>query len=142
MLAADAEDELARDRDGGCGDGEEQRVGPQQQTEREAGDERAAGIERRQVPDARAEILRQERGADHRRRLRAGDLEVEPDQAVGQQRREQRDLVMPRVAFQRTPPSLRTTAVWKRLSVRRRAFEGLDTVPARAAANLSRQRFV
>ena len=94
--AAHAQDELAGDGHDGREGGEAERAGAEQQTERERRDERAAEVGR--APgQPRAEMLGDERAGDDRERREGADLEVEPDDAVDEERAERGDLVEPRV---------------------------------------------
>jgi hypothetical protein len=126
VFTVHSQDELARDGDRGRRDRDRQRIGSQEQAKRQTGDQRAAWIERRQFPDARADVLNRQGGADHRARLRAADLEVEAEQAVYEQRREQRDLVVPGIRQQMSPLN-RTMALRGRL-VTARARVHLRTI--------------
>jgi hypothetical protein len=114
VFTVHSQEELARDGDRGRRDRDRQRIGSQEEAKRQAGDQRAAYIERRQFPDARADVLSRQGGADHRARLRAADLEVEAEQAVYEQRREQRNLVVSGIRQQMSPLN-RTMALRGRL---------------------------
>ena len=61
MFVIPADDELAGDRNEGCQRCDREIVGTKQQAEGEGRDQRTAWIERRQVAEARAGILRQDR---------------------------------------------------------------------------------
>ncbi len=98
VLAVPAEDELAGDGDGRGQAGQEERARPQQQTEREAGDESAARVEGGQPPEPGADGLGEQDRPQEDHRLERRDREVEAQDAIDQQAREHRDLVQPRIA--------------------------------------------
>ena len=94
MLTVHADHKLARDRDDRCDDGHAQRVRAQQQAERESGNPRTARIKTRELPCARADVLRQECRAKNGNRVFRRDLEIEPNQAVEKQRGQHRNLIV------------------------------------------------
>ena len=77
-------------------------VGAQQQAERQAGDQRRARIECRQLEPPGAERLGGERAADRERAVERPRAEVEPADVVDQQGRERGDLVVARIGPERS----------------------------------------
>ena len=97
MLAAQAQAELAGDREEGRRRREPGRIRAEQQAKRKPGDQRAAGIELRQPPPPGARPLRAERHAEEQRHARRRHAKLEPGQPVQEQPGEGGDLEEARV---------------------------------------------
>ena len=83
----------------------------QQKAQRESRDQRRARIKTRQLEPARAERLREQRGADGKGTVERLRPEIEPAETVDEQARERRDLIMPRVR-----PECSRGQIWHRHS--------------------------
>jgi len=84
VLAASAQQEFGGDRDHACGGVEPERVGAQQEGEREAGDQGRTQVERRDC-EPHADDLREQRSADgdqarQRPRAKIDQEEIEQEQ--------------------------------------------------------------
>jgi hypothetical protein len=93
VLALYPQHELARDGDRGRDDRNLERIGPEQQTEREPRDQGASRVEEGEFGQARREPLHQQDGREDGDGVENGQIEAEPDQAVGEEASEGRDLV-------------------------------------------------
>ena len=103
VLAAKPENELAADRHRGGEAREGQRVAPQEEAEREPGDERALGIERREMKEPGAGVLRQEGRAQEGAGRQGPHFEVQAEDAVDQERGQHGDLIDPWIEATFTP---------------------------------------
>src|SRR4030095_15000415 len=97
MFAAPFQDEFARDRDHRRGGQQKNAVGAQQETKRNAGDQRAARVEGRAGDKSIAEKLSDENGAKQDYDFTSADIEAEPAEAVDQEGSEDGDLVIARI---------------------------------------------
>ena len=97
VLAVDAEDEFRADGDHAGQRMQPGIVRPQQQAQRQSGDQRRARVECRQLEPPRADGLRCERADDGERAVERARAEIEPAEIVDQQGCERGDLVMARI---------------------------------------------
>jgi hypothetical protein len=97
VLAADPQDELARDGDGGGEDHQFEGIGPEQETEREPGDQGALRVEVGTPVEASCGKLHQQDGGENGDRMGGGQIEAEPPQSVDEEAPEGRDLIQARV---------------------------------------------
>ena len=104
VLAVPAEDELRGHGDEGGGDREQRGIRPEEEAEREAGDEGAAHFHRREARGPGARELPREDGTDQESHARRRDVEVEEGHPVEEEGRESADLkkawVLAREAFE------------------------------------------
>src|SRR5215831_19154745 len=95
MLANRADGEFARDRDDRGEHSQWKGVCAQQQAKRESGNPSAPRIKVCKLPRARANELGQECEGKNGDRVSRRDLKIKPKQAIGEQRSQYRNLVMP-----------------------------------------------
>src|SRR5262249_9010141 len=97
VLAAHAQDELASDREHGGARGQRRRARPEKQAEGKAGDQRALWIEAPKTRGPAEHVLGEETDPDEEGRRGRTDVEVQDEEAEGEQSREGRDLVRTRI---------------------------------------------
>ena len=97
MLAVDAQHELARDRDGGGQDREDQDIRPEEEAERQPRDEGAPRIERCASGEPAGGGLHDEDRRQDGDRVSGRQVELEPPQPVDEQASQRRDLIEPRI---------------------------------------------
>src|SRR5262249_31771537 len=123
VLAPHAQHELAPDREHGRARGEGRRGRPEEQAERKARDERAAGIEARKASRPPEYVLGEEADPDEEGRPGRSDVEVQDEETEGEQSRERRDVVRTRIhvaatsggalSFRRGGPPPRAMLAWR-----------------------------
>jgi hypothetical protein len=103
VLAPDAQEELARDGHHCRQHRQPGIIGPEEEAERQAGDERALGVEARKLGERRGGQLGQERRREDGHRAPRMDVEAEPRHAIDEQACQHRDLVQAGVEPWRGP---------------------------------------
>ena len=98
VLAADAQQELAADREPGGGDGQRRRVRAKQEAKRQRRDQRTQRVEAAGVQQARQQPLRAQRRDEDRGDVAQACADAEFECTEREQRAEREDLVAARVA--------------------------------------------